>query len=326
MLANTADAGTLEYNTADGTLWFLHAVGRHVERTGDVDLAAELVPGLLAVVEAHVRGTRYGIGVDPADGLLSQGEEGSALTWMDARVDGLPVTPRAGKAVELNALWVNGLAVVAGLCERLGRDGSSVRALESQARSSFSGAFVPRRAGCRRLTARRRRPACGRTSSSPSRSRTLRCADALRRGPLRAAPDVARPSQPRPGRSRLQRPPPRRPGRTRPRLPPGHGLALAHRAVRRGRARVRRPRRRAAGRARGAPERVGPRLRLRDSRRRRAARRRPAARSRRGRWRSCCERAGWSRPVEATCNERTPAGTEGQLPSLRPRSQPCVRA
>lgn len=142
MLANTADTGTLEYNTADGTLWFLHAVGRHVERTGDLDLAAQLAPALQEVVEAHVHGTRYGIGTDPADGLLTQGQDGLALTWMDARVDGVPVTPRAGKAVELNALWVNGLAVVAGLCELLGRDASRVRALESQARGSFRSAYL----------------------------------------------------------------------------------------------------------------------------------------------------------------------------------------
>src|SRR5262249_13465649 len=69
MLANTVDTGSLEYNTADGTLWFLHAVGRHVDRTGDVDLAAELVPQLVEVIQAHVAGTRYGIRVDPADGL-----------------------------------------------------------------------------------------------------------------------------------------------------------------------------------------------------------------------------------------------------------------
>jgi glycogen debranching enzyme len=142
MLANTADTGTLEYNTVDGTLWFLHAVGRHVERTGDADLAAELAPRLLDVVEAHVRGTRYGIGVDPADGLLSQGTDGLALTWMDARVDGTPVTQRSGKAVEVNALWINGLATVAALLERTGADASTVRALESQARDGFPGAFV----------------------------------------------------------------------------------------------------------------------------------------------------------------------------------------
>jgi predicted glycogen debranching enzyme len=112
MLANTADTGRVEYNTADGTLWFLHAVGRHVATTGDYDLAAELLPAVRGVVDHHLAGTRYGIGADPADGLLRQGAPGEALTWMDARVDGVPVTPRAGKPVEINALWVNGLATV----------------------------------------------------------------------------------------------------------------------------------------------------------------------------------------------------------------------
>jgi predicted glycogen debranching enzyme len=112
MLANTADTGSVEYNTADGTLWFLHAVGRHVAATGDYDLAAELLPALRDIVGHHLAGTRYGIMADPADGLLRQGCDGQALTWMDARVGGIPVTPRAGKPVEINALWVNGLATV----------------------------------------------------------------------------------------------------------------------------------------------------------------------------------------------------------------------
>jgi predicted glycogen debranching enzyme len=142
MLANTADTGTLEYNTADGTLWFLHAVGRHVDRTGDLDLASALAPGLVDIVEAHVHGTRYGIAVDPVDGLLVEGAAGLALTWMDARVDGVPVTQRAGKAVEINALWVNGLATVAGMLDRLGRDASRVRELERRARTSFAPAFL----------------------------------------------------------------------------------------------------------------------------------------------------------------------------------------
>jgi predicted glycogen debranching enzyme len=112
MLANTADTGSVEYNTADGTLWFLHAAGRHVAATGDFDLAAELLPALCDIVAHHLRGTRYGIVADPADGLLRQGAAGQALTWMDARVGGVPVTPRTGKPVEINALWVNGLATV----------------------------------------------------------------------------------------------------------------------------------------------------------------------------------------------------------------------
>jgi predicted glycogen debranching enzyme len=145
MLANTADVGGApEYNTADATLWFLHAVGRHVDVTGDLDLAATLVPSLEDVVERHVAGTRFGIGVDRTDGLLTQGADGWALTWMDARVDGRPITPRMGKAVEINALWINGLTSLALLQERLERDASRTRFLESSARRSFAGRFVRR--------------------------------------------------------------------------------------------------------------------------------------------------------------------------------------
>lgn len=128
MLANTADGGTVGYNTADGTLWFIHAIDRHVVRAGDPDLLAELRPALDEILKAHLHGTRYGIKVDEQDGLLRQGAEGEALTWMDARVNGVPVTPRRGKAVDINALWCNALAV-------LGHD------LHALAVSSFSKTF-----------------------------------------------------------------------------------------------------------------------------------------------------------------------------------------
>jgi predicted glycogen debranching enzyme len=141
MLANTADTGRVEHNTADATLWYLHAVGRHVAATGDVDLAAELVGALDGVVLAHTAGTRYGIRVDPADDLLTQGADGYALTWMDAIVDGRPVTPRRGKTVELNALWVNGLHAVAELRERLGRDATELRDAAGRATASFRRRF-----------------------------------------------------------------------------------------------------------------------------------------------------------------------------------------
>jgi predicted glycogen debranching enzyme len=98
------------------------------------------------VVKAHVLGTRYGIGVDPADGLLRQGQPGYALTWMDARVDGIGVTPRIGKAVEINALWVNGLAALRTLHARLGSDATEVAQLHERARSSF-GARYPTGSG-----------------------------------------------------------------------------------------------------------------------------------------------------------------------------------
>ncbi len=141
MLANTADTGSLEYNTVDGTLWFVHAVDRHVSIAGDEDLGGELGPVIEQIVEHHVAGTRFGIGVDPADGLLRQGAEGWALTWMDARIDGVPVTPRAGKPVEVNALWVQVLDVAG----RLAPGADSRRrwsALADRARDSFLARFV----------------------------------------------------------------------------------------------------------------------------------------------------------------------------------------
>jgi predicted glycogen debranching enzyme len=141
MLANTADTGRVEYNTADATLWFVHAVDRHVAATGDTDLAAELLPALREVVGRHLAGTRYGIRVDPADGLLTQGADGQALTWMDARVGGVPVTPRAGKAVEVAALWVNALGALAELCRRVGDDPEPYAARRRAAVAAFRRTF-----------------------------------------------------------------------------------------------------------------------------------------------------------------------------------------
>ncbi|MGN9912567.1 amylo-alpha-1,6-glucosidase [Phytohabitans sp. LJ34] len=137
MLANTADTGSVEYNTSDATMWFLHAVDRHVTVTGDTDLAAELLPALRGIVDAHLEGTRYGIRADPADGLIAQGAPGEALTWMDARVYGVPVTPRAGKPVEVNALWVNGLAAIVDLAARVGQDPGAAPAAHALALSAY---------------------------------------------------------------------------------------------------------------------------------------------------------------------------------------------
>jgi predicted glycogen debranching enzyme len=114
------DAGdALEYNTADATLWMFHALNEHLEARRDPALQRELFPTLVAIIHAHVEGTRFGIGVDPADGLLRAGEAGVQLTWMDAMVDGHVFTPRIGKPVEINALWVNALEVTVRLAGRL---------------------------------------------------------------------------------------------------------------------------------------------------------------------------------------------------------------
>jgi predicted glycogen debranching enzyme len=101
------------YHTADATLWFFHAVHRYVQVTGNRQTLRLILPRLREIVERHIAGTRFGIGADPADGLLMQGAPGYQLTWMDAKVDDWVVTPRRGKAVEINALWYNALRQLA---------------------------------------------------------------------------------------------------------------------------------------------------------------------------------------------------------------------
>jgi len=100
------------YHTADATLWYFHAIDRYVRATGDRQTLRGLLPVLRDIVDHHLRGTRFGIGVDPSDGLLRQGQEGYQLTWMDAKVGDWVVTPRRGKAVEINALWYNALRLL----------------------------------------------------------------------------------------------------------------------------------------------------------------------------------------------------------------------
>jgi predicted glycogen debranching enzyme len=135
------------YHTADATLWFFHAIDRYEGHIGDRTLVRELLPTLLGIVQSHIAGTRFGIRAD-SDGLLTQGAEGYQLTWMDAKVDGWVVTPRRGKAVEINALWYNALCVL----ERWLRDAGDARVDEiaryaSAAYASFNTRFWNASAG-----------------------------------------------------------------------------------------------------------------------------------------------------------------------------------
>jgi predicted glycogen debranching enzyme len=131
------------YHTADATLWFFHAVDRYVHYTGDESALVHLLPTMRDIVQHHIEGTRFGIHVDPRDGLLWQGAEGYQLTWMDAKVDGWVVTPRRGKAVEINALWYNALRILEGWLEqaRGGRDAAAIKARADQAYESFNERF-----------------------------------------------------------------------------------------------------------------------------------------------------------------------------------------
>lgn len=109
MLPNYFPDGGQEphYNTLDATLWWGVALDEYYRNTGDLSFLLEQVPLLDKVVIAHLQGTRHGIIVDPVDGLLMGGEPHVQLTWMDAKCGDLVVTPRQGKAVEINALWFN---------------------------------------------------------------------------------------------------------------------------------------------------------------------------------------------------------------------------
>lgn len=129
------------YNTADATLWFFHAVDRVVALTGDMDFLATLLPVLDDIIAHHVAGTRFGIAMDPTDGLLHQGEPGQQLTWMDAKVGDWVVTPRRGKAVEINALWHNAVSCLAAWRHRLGRDDDGLQALAQRIATSFNTRF-----------------------------------------------------------------------------------------------------------------------------------------------------------------------------------------
>ena len=100
------------------------------------------MPAIDDIIERHIAGTRYNIGVDSTDGLLRQGEDGLALTWMDARIDGVAVTARIGKAVDINALWINGLRTVIELKHRLGLPTTSLEPLAALASRSFAQRFV----------------------------------------------------------------------------------------------------------------------------------------------------------------------------------------
>lgn len=111
--------GQPEYNTVDATLWYFHALDQYQAASGDEDLARELLPVLEDIVGWHVRGTRYQIHMDEADGLLYAGEPGLQLTWMDAKIGDRVVTPRVGKPVEINALWINALQIMDALCQKL---------------------------------------------------------------------------------------------------------------------------------------------------------------------------------------------------------------
>jgi glycogen debranching enzyme len=135
------DGGGTDYHTADATLWFAHAVGKTLEREWDSEFATRMLEALDQMRRHHLEGTDFGIRIDPVDGLLTQGGEGLQMTWMDAKIGDWVVTPRTGKTIELNALWIQAMRVGARICERLDQRDPGFAAAADKAQESLEPAF-----------------------------------------------------------------------------------------------------------------------------------------------------------------------------------------
>jgi len=131
----------LKYNTIDATLWFFWAIQQYIEYSGDWDFVeAELYDDLKDIIYAHQRGTRYGISMDD-DGLIQGGDVNTQLTWMDVQFDGYAVTPRYGKAVEINALWYNALCFAQQCSDRFDDSANQYQPLIRLVKTSFQALF-----------------------------------------------------------------------------------------------------------------------------------------------------------------------------------------
>ncbi len=150
------------YNTSDGTLWLFNAIYAYYERTQDLQGIASIYSKLLESIDYHMKGTINDIYMDQ-DGLLSTGNPSTQLTWMDVKVNGWVVTPRHGKAVEINALWYNALSITAVLGHALKskeggkwadtltqeqwQDVDAIEALCPKVKKAFNERFINRKAG-----------------------------------------------------------------------------------------------------------------------------------------------------------------------------------
>lgn len=137
--------GEPEFNAVDASLWYVIVIGELLAHPGARAVLsrhdrAELASAAVAILDGYARGTRYGIGCD-VDGLLMAGAPGVQLTWMDARVGDHVITPRIGKPVEVQALWINALDVGTGVSGRF-------RATRDAALAAFSARFWNQQREC----------------------------------------------------------------------------------------------------------------------------------------------------------------------------------
>jgi len=135
------ETGNADYNTVDGTLWFVNAIYKTLEREWDAEFADTIASTLSDIFVRHMEGTMFGIRVDPEDGLLTQGEPGVQLTWMDAKIGDWVVTPRHGKPVEINGLWINALRCMEWIFGKLGHSTELFTHAAEKAEASFEEKF-----------------------------------------------------------------------------------------------------------------------------------------------------------------------------------------
>ncbi len=143
LLPNVFDDNSGEaahYNTVDASLWFFYAIREYYRYTEDNEFIEEIYPSLEEILDKHKKGTLYNIKMDKDDGLLNAGEEGVQLTWMDAKIEDWVVTPRHGKAVEINALWYNALMIFNELGSKIGNKESNLNIIK-KIKDNFTKVF-----------------------------------------------------------------------------------------------------------------------------------------------------------------------------------------
>ncbi len=141
LLPNTTIGRDRMYNSVDAPLWLIQAIFAHYKATRDKDLLNEVLPSLTDIVTSYTNGTQYNIKLDQSDFLIACGAENTALTWMDARINDIPVTMRAGKPVEINALWISGLQIMETVASLCGQSNASFGSLYKKGLQGFMKRF-----------------------------------------------------------------------------------------------------------------------------------------------------------------------------------------
>ena len=126
-----------EYNTSDASLWFIHSVGRYFEYTGDTEFISNIWSTIEDIIRGYMNGTHFNIRMEP-DSLVSHSGQ---LTWMDVKINNIEITPRSGKACEINALWYNALETAAHLADNIEKDPTEYNSMAENVKQSYHKTF-----------------------------------------------------------------------------------------------------------------------------------------------------------------------------------------